>query len=122
MLLTAPKGRTRYAGGRMLETGTSGLISGDEKRGVASASAPAHVMIGPNAAPQLVISEDFEHGFAGRFSLKDLETERRGPMMIKERVRNIGGELTIESVPGRGARLEISIPSPKAQEAYAKQQ
>ena len=57
--------------------------------------------------------------FAGRFSLSELEAGRKGPMVIKERVRNIGGELTIDSVPGRGARLEISLPSPKAQATYA---
>ncbi len=72
---------------------------------------------------RIVIDDDGQgFDFAGRFSLKELEAGRKGPMVIKERVRNIGGELTIESVPGQGARLEISIPSPKAQEAYAKQQ
>jgi len=69
---------------------------------------------------RIVIDDDgrgFE--FAGRFSLKELEAGRKGPMVIKERVRNIGGELTIESVPGQGARLEISIPTKKGLAAYA---
>jgi signal transduction histidine kinase len=48
--------------------------------------------------------------FAGRFSQADLETTRKGPLVIKERVRLLGGELTIESDPGRGARLEIAVP------------
>jgi signal transduction histidine kinase len=39
-----------------------------------------------------------------------LEKSRRGPFVIKERVRAIGGELFIESRPGQGARLEISFP------------
>lgn len=69
---------------------------------------------------RIVIDDDgcgFE--FAGRLSLSELEAGRNGPIVIKERVRNIGGELTIESVPGQGARLEISFPSPKAQAIYA---
>jgi len=69
---------------------------------------------------RIVIDDDGRgFDFAGRFSLNELEAGRKGPMVIKERVRNIGGELTIESVPGRGARLEISLPSPKAQASYA---
>jgi len=31
-------------------------------------------------------------------------------MVIRERVRLIEGELTIESNPNRGARLEVSVP------------
>jgi len=69
---------------------------------------------------RIVIDDDGRgFDFAGRFSLHELEASRKGPMVIKERVRNIGGGLTIESVPGRGARLEISLPSAKAQATYA---
>jgi signal transduction histidine kinase len=31
-------------------------------------------------------------------------------VVIKERVRVIAGELTIESNPGQGSRLEVSVP------------
>ena len=31
-------------------------------------------------------------------------------MIIKERVRLIAGRLTVESNPGQGTRLEISVP------------
>ena len=48
--------------------------------------------------------------FCGRFSHSELEEARRGPIIIKERVRAIGGELSIDTRPGRGARLEIKIP------------
>jgi signal transduction histidine kinase len=60
---------------------------------------------------KLVIDED-GRGFAfeGRLSQAELDAGRRGPLVIKERVRAIGGELTIESSPGRGARLEIAVP------------
>jgi len=65
---------------------------------------------------RIVIDDDGRgFGFTGRFSLPQLEADRQGPMVIKERIRNIGGGLTIESVPDRGARLEILFPSPKAQ-------
>jgi signal transduction histidine kinase len=59
----------------------------------------------------LVIDQD-GHGFSftGRLSQAELDATRRGPVVIKERVRAIGGELTIDSVPGRGARLEIALP------------
>ena len=69
---------------------------------------------------RIVIDDDgCGFGFAGRFSLQQLEADRHGPMVIKERVRNIGASLIIESVPGRGARLEIALPSPKALATYA---
>jgi two-component system, NarL family, nitrate/nitrite response regulator NarL len=50
--------------------------------------------------------------FAGRRSQSDLDAERKGPVIIKERIRSIGGHLAVESHPGRGARLEISLPRP----------
>ena len=48
--------------------------------------------------------------FCGRFSHSDLERAHQGPLIIHERVRAIGGELSIDTRPGRGARLEIKIP------------
>ena len=48
--------------------------------------------------------------FTGRLSQDDLEASRKGPVVIKERVRQIGGALTVESDPGRGSRLEIAVP------------
>jgi len=48
-------------------------------------------------------------GFAGRLDLAALDRERRGPLVIKERVRAAGGQLTIDSQPGRGTRLEILL-------------
>jgi signal transduction histidine kinase len=48
--------------------------------------------------------------FSGRMSQPELDSARKGPVVIKERVRSIGGDLTIESLPGRGSRLEISFP------------
>jgi signal transduction histidine kinase len=48
--------------------------------------------------------------FSGRFSQTELDSLGKGPLVIKERVRLIDGELTIESNPGRGSRLEITVP------------
>jgi signal transduction histidine kinase len=59
---------------------------------------------------QLVIDDDGRgFGFAGRLTQHDLDAQRKGPSVIRERLRSIGGDLTIESIPGRGARLEIGI-------------
>ena len=40
----------------------------------------------------------------------DLEADGKGPSVIKEYVRLIDGELTLESIAGRGSRLVITIP------------
>lgn len=52
--------------------------------------------------------------FAGRLSQGELESQGKGPAVIKERVRLIEGQLTIESQPGQGSRLEIVVPQQKA--------
>jgi signal transduction histidine kinase len=48
--------------------------------------------------------------FSGRFTHAELDESRRGPLVIKQRVRAIEGELTIISKAGQGARLEIKVP------------
>jgi len=71
-----------------------------------------------NGSWKLVINDD-GHGFdfAGRLTMSELDGIRRGPAIIKERVRSVGGEMVIESTPGQGSRLEITIPQ-KGYEAY----
>jgi signal transduction histidine kinase len=60
---------------------------------------------------KLVIDDDGRgFDFSGRLTQAELDTARKGPVVIKERVRLIGGQLTLESVPGRGTRLEVSLP------------
>jgi signal transduction histidine kinase len=49
--------------------------------------------------------------FAGRLEQAALDACRKGPVVIKERVRSLGGALAIESHPERGARLEITVPN-----------
>lgn len=66
---------------------------------------------GDEGQRKLLIADDgqgFE--FRGRVTQTQLDASHRGPGVIKERVRLIGGELTIDSSPGNWARLEITIP------------
>ena len=67
---------------------------------------------------KLVINDDGKgFPFAGRLTLTELDAIRRGPAVIKERVRAIGGDMVMESTPGHGSRLEITIPQ-KGYESY----
>lgn len=61
---------------------------------------------------QLTVEDDGRgFGFSGRLPEAELEAAGKGPLVIRERVRLLGGELTVESNPGHGARLEVCIPS-----------
>jgi signal transduction histidine kinase len=81
-----------------------------------------HVVVQLRAASEvyhLVIQDDgtgFE--FSGRLAQAELENQHKGPAVIRERVRSIEGELTVESVPGHGSRLDVMIPQ-KHRVAYA---
>lgn len=60
---------------------------------------------------QFCIDDDGQgFDFSGRLGMLELETSARGPFVIRERVSALGGELAVESNPGRGARLEIVLP------------
>lgn len=48
--------------------------------------------------------------FAGRLTHGELDVHRRGPTVIKERVKAIGGQLALDSTPGHGTRLEVLVP------------
>jgi signal transduction histidine kinase len=48
--------------------------------------------------------------FEGYLTHEQVEAQRRGPSIIKERVRAVGGRLGIHSQPGFGTRLEITLP------------
>ena len=64
-----------------------------------------------NGSWKLVIDDDGRgFPFTGRYTLNELDGSRHGPAVIKERVRAVGGDMVIESTPGRGARLEITVP------------
>jgi len=72
----------------------------------------ALVRLGSNLEKWNLTVEDDGKGFpfSGRFSQRQMEEMGKGPMIIRERVRLIAGELTVESNPGQGTRLEISVP------------
>jgi signal transduction histidine kinase len=60
---------------------------------------------------QLTVEDDGKgFSFSGKLSDAELETSGKGPAVIRERVRLLAGELTIESTPGHGARLEVRVP------------
>lgn len=59
----------------------------------------------------LVITDDGKgFNFVGHYTLAELDAARKGPAVIKERVRAISGNLSIESGPEKGARLEVTFP------------
>lgn len=70
------------------------------------------VRLGQREGTLNVVIEDDGRGFpfTGRLSQSELEKMGKGPLIIKERVRLIEGELTIDSNPGQGSRLEIRVP------------
>jgi signal transduction histidine kinase len=47
--------------------------------------------------------------FSGQLSFEELERRHQGPAVIMDRVRSMGGDLTLHSQPGRSSRLEITI-------------
>jgi signal transduction histidine kinase len=72
----------------------------------------ALVRLGSRNGVWHVLIEDNGRGFpfTGRLSQTELDALGKGPLVIKERVRLIEGELTVESKPGQGSRLEITVP------------
>jgi signal transduction histidine kinase len=48
--------------------------------------------------------------FGGKYMLQELESLRLGPKSIKRRVRALGGDLTLESNPGQGSNLRVTVP------------
>ncbi len=56
--------------------------------------------------------------FSGQLNLQELDATRRGPAIIKERVRSLGGQITLQSTPNVGSELEIALPQ-KTQKTYA---
>ena len=77
-------------------------------------SGATHVLVrlGLREGYYRVSIEDDGRGFqfSGSLSYTQLEESGKGPLVIRERVRLIEGDLTIESNPGKGARLEVSVP------------
>jgi signal transduction histidine kinase len=75
----------------------------------------ALVRLDANSSQWKLTLEDDGQGFpfTGRYTQPELDEIGKGPMIIKERVRLIAGELTVESNPGHGTRLEVTVPRGK---------
>jgi signal transduction histidine kinase len=73
-----------------------------------------HVVVHASVADGLwVVSvEDNGRGFpfSGRWSRWQLDQEQKGPFVIRQRARALRATLSVESVPGKGARLELGVP------------
>ena len=64
-----------------------------------------------NGSWKLVIDDDGKgFPFTGRFTLTELDDFRRGPTVIKERVRTVGGDMVTESTR---ARIHSNWPFPE---------
>jgi signal transduction histidine kinase len=77
-------------------------------------SGARHVLVRLASSPErwnLVLEDDGKgFPFAGRVQQEEMEEMGKGPLIIKERVRLLAGELTVESNPGQGTRLEVIVP------------
>jgi len=49
-------------------------------------------------------------GFAGSYTLEELELLRLGPASLKRRARSLNADLVLESRPGRGVSIKARIP------------
>jgi signal transduction histidine kinase len=64
-----------------------------------------------NGQLQMTIEDDGQgFPFCGSFTLDELEQMRAGPSSIERRIRNLKGDLTVESHPGRGSVLRLQVP------------
>ena len=69
-------------------------------------------LVAGSGSVRLVIEDDGQgFAFAGQRSHRELEVMSAGPLVIRERVRLLRGELRIVSVPGKGARLDVTVPA-----------
>jgi len=77
-------------------------------------SGARHAMVRLTAVAEkwmLTIEDDGKgYPFSGRYNGMQLKESGKGPMIIMERVDLIGGELTVESTPGQGTRVEVTVP------------
>lgn len=67
-------------------------------------------LTGTDGTCRLVIEDDgCGFAFEGRLSARELDEQRVGSAIIKERARIAGAQLAIDSTPGVGARLELAF-------------
>jgi two-component system nitrate/nitrite sensor histidine kinase NarX len=92
----------------MLQIVHEGLVN------VRKHSQARHAMVRLAASPggwNLTMEDDGKgFPFTGRYNMQQMTDAGIGPMIIMERVSLIDGELTVESNPGQGTRLEVTVP------------
>jgi signal transduction histidine kinase len=67
-------------------------------------------LTGTDGGCTLVIEDDgVGFDFEGRFADDELAHRRIGPAIIRERARIAGAHLAIDSAPGAGARIELTL-------------
>jgi signal transduction histidine kinase len=91
-----------------------GRIAQEALQNVRKHSRAQSVVVRFGRAPsgwRLVVDDDGQgFPFDGTLSHAALDAGRKGPYVIKERVRALGGELTLVTARGGGARLDILMP------------
>jgi signal transduction histidine kinase len=80
-----------------------------------SSAGEVHIQFGEREQGYLLTIRDNGTGFdfSGRLNLAELDSHGKGPKVLKERVHILGGGLEIESVPGHGSCMDITIPRRK---------
>ncbi len=98
--------RTRYEIARIVQEGLTNIRKH---------SGAQHVMVrlaSTGGSVKLVIEDDGRgFSFSGDRSQRELEVMCAGPLIIRERVRALRGELNVVSMPGKGARLHVKVPA-----------
>jgi signal transduction histidine kinase len=77
-------------------------------------SGAKHALVRLASSPKnwnLIVEDDGKGlSFTGRYNQQQMQESGKGPVIIRERVGLIAGELTVESNPGQGTRLEVTVP------------
>jgi two-component system nitrate/nitrite sensor histidine kinase NarX len=82
-----------------------------------------HLLEQEDESWQLVVEDNGEgFPFSGRITHAEMDSNGGAPGVIRERVRLIQGELTIESKPGQGSRVEVRVPPIEAGEVESRPQ
>ena len=95
-------------------TGETLKIAREALHNIYKHSNATHVLLAlEKKSNELHVSVDDNGGgyrFGGKYSLDELDAMQLGPKSIKQRVRGMGGAMTLESNPGHGSNLRISLP------------